>query len=58
MKSLVTLTISTGVGCLLGVFLALGINSVLIQISINPFFNLYYGALFTSIGVMLLYRIG
>lgn len=51
------LVCSMWVGSFLGVFLSVGINSVLIQISINAFFNIYYGVLFFALGVLLLYRI-
>eukprot|EP00347_Sterkiella_histriomuscorum_P014000 403362551 len=51
------LLLSTSLGILFGLFLAIGINSVLIQISINPFFNVNYGVLFFLMGLMLLYRI-
>ena len=57
MNNLITLIIATSIGSLFGIFLAIGINSVLIQISINAFFNVYYGVLFFMMGLMLLYRI-
>ena len=52
-----SLLASTCVGCMFGIFLAVGINSVLIQISINAFFNVYYGLLFFAMGILLLYRV-
>ena len=55
--NLISLLVSTGIGAILGVFLAFAINAVLIQISINPFFNIYYGVLFALLGLMLTYRI-
>lgn len=55
--NVISLLLATTVGSVLGVFLATGINSVLIQVSINAFFNVYFGVLFFGIGVMLLFRI-
>ncbi|CDW78385.1 UNKNOWN [Stylonychia lemnae] len=54
---IINLLISTSIGTFLGIFLAFGINSVLIQISTNAFFNVYYGILFFVFGISLLYRI-
>jgi hypothetical protein len=55
--SLLSILISTGVGSTLGVFLAISINQILLQISINAFLNIYFGVLFIGIGTLLLYRI-
>lgn len=51
------LLMSTWIGSMLGLFLAFAINAVLIQVSINAFFTVYFGVLFISMGVGLLYRI-
>ncbi len=52
------LVVATALGAFLGILMAFCINSVLIQISINAFFNIYFGVLFMSTGIMLLYRNG
>jgi hypothetical protein len=42
---------------MLGLFLAISINTVLIQISINPYFNIYFGSLFLALGLLLLLKL-
>ncbi len=48
------LIVATFVGCEIGTFFAVLINISLVQISINPFFNLYFGMLFIVLGFSVL----
>ena len=48
---------ATLIGCGYGLILSVLINSVLIEISINAFFNIYYGLLFLLMGAILMIRI-
>jgi high-affinity Fe2+/Pb2+ permease len=57
MKNFLQLVLATVTGLLLGLFLAISINAVLIQVSVNAFFNVYYGLLFLVVGTALLVRI-
>ena len=53
----VSAAISTIVGAILGVVISLIVNSTLIEISVSPFFSLYFGVLFVSVGAIILWRI-
>ena len=57
MNNWLTLFLGTLLGGSLGLFLAYEINTILISVSINAFFNVYYGSLFMVFGVLLLIRI-
>mmetsp|Transcript_79429 Transcript_79429/g.182071 ORF Transcript_79429/g.182071 Transcript_79429/m.182071 type:complete len:248 (+) Transcript_79429:50-793(+) len=45
------------VGSLLGIMISLVVNCTLVEISLSAFFSLYFGVLFMSVGVLILYRI-
>ena len=45
------------VGLLLGVAVSLIVNSTLVEISVSPFFALYFGLLFMSVGGIIIYRL-
>ena len=45
------------VGMLLGLAVSLIINSTLVEISVSPFFALYFGLLFMSVGGIIIYRL-
>jgi hypothetical protein len=57
MNNWLTLFLGTLLGGSLGLFLAYEINTILISVSINAFFNVYYGILFLVFGTLLLARI-
>lgn len=57
MNDYLTLFSATLVGGSLGLFLAYAINTILVSVSINAFFNVYYGVLFLFTGLILLVRI-
>jgi undecaprenyl pyrophosphate phosphatase UppP len=57
MNNWLTLFLATLVGGSLGLFLAYAINTILVSVSINAFFNVYYGILFLVLGTLLLARI-
>jgi MFS family permease len=48
---------SAFVGMLLGLAISLIINSTLVEISVSPFFALYFGILFMSVGGIIIYRL-
>ncbi len=45
------------VGMLLGLAVSLIVNSTLVEISVSPFFALYFGLLFMSVGGIIIYRL-
>ena len=45
------------VGMLLGIAVSLIVNSTLVEISVSPFFALYFGLLFMSVGGIIIYRL-
>lgn len=45
------------VGGLLGMAISLIVNSTLVEISVSPFFALYFGILFMSVGGIIIYRL-
>jgi len=53
----ISAAISAVVGAVLGVVISLIVNSTLIEISVSPFFSLYFGILFISVGGIILWRI-
>lgn len=55
--NLINLALSTSIGGMIGYYLAFIINAVLIEISINAFFNIYYGTMFILLGFFLIFRI-
>lgn len=54
---LISLAIAGVIGLCLGICEAYTINLVLIQVSINPLVNVYYGCLFLMLGSYLFIRI-
>lgn len=50
-------TTSGFVGLLLGIAVSLIVNSTLVEISVSPFFALYFGLLFMSVGGIIIYRL-
>ena len=50
--------ISAAIGAVLGVAVSLIVNCTLIEISISPFFAFYFGALFISVGAVIIWRVG
>ena len=50
-------TISGFVGMCLGIAVSLIVNSTLVEISVSPFFALYFGLLFISVGGIIIYRL-
>ena len=50
-------SVSAVVGAILGIMISLIVNSTLIEISVSPFFSLYFGILFLSVGGIILWRI-
>eukprot|EP01016_Furgasonia_blochmanni_P035211 TRINITY_DN3879_c0_g1_i1.p1 TRINITY_DN3879_c0_g1~~TRINITY_DN3879_c0_g1_i1.p1 ORF type:complete len:275 (+),score=60.37 TRINITY_DN3879_c0_g1_i1:49-825(+) len=51
------LTVSGIFGALIGILTSVVVNSCLAEISINPFFSLYFGILFIGIGIAIVWRI-
>jgi len=49
--------ISGFVGTCLGIAVSLIVNSTLVEISVSPFFALYFGLLFMSVGGIIIYRL-
>jgi hypothetical protein len=49
--------ISGFVGLCLGIAVSLIVNSTLVEISVSPFFALYFGLLFMSVGGIIIYRL-
>ena len=49
--------ISGFVGLCLGIAISLIVNSTLVEISVSPFFALYFGLLFMSVGGIIIYRL-
>lgn len=45
------------VGMVLGLAISLIVNSTLVEISVSPFFALYFGLLFMSVGGIIIYRL-
>lgn len=45
------------VGMVLGLAISLIVNSTLVEISVSPFFALYFGLLFMSVGGVIIYRL-
>ena len=45
------------VGAILGLAISLIVNSTLVEISVSPFFALYFGLLFMSVGGIIIYRL-
>ena len=45
------------VGMILGIAVSLIVNSTLVEISVSPFFALYFGLLFMSVGGIIIYRL-
>lgn len=45
------------VGLILGIAISLIVNSTLVEISVSPFFALYFGILFMSVGGIIVYRL-
>ncbi len=45
------------VGMILGIAISLIVNSTLVEISVSPFFALYFGILFMSVGGIIVYRL-
>ena len=56
-QSKFTYIISGIIGALLGALSSLIVNCTLIEISINPFFSVYFGILFILIGSVILWRV-
>jgi hypothetical protein len=52
-----SLILSTWIGSFLGIYLAISINTILIEVSLNAFFNLYFGGIFVMLGLVLMYRV-
>ena len=49
--------VSAFVGMCLGIAISLIVNSTLVEISLSPFFSLYFGLLFMSVGGIIIYRL-
>ena len=49
--------VSGFVGMCLGIGVSLIVNSTLVEISVSPFFALYFGLLFMSVGGIIMYRL-
>ena len=49
--------VSGFVGMCLGIAVSLIVNSTLVEISVSPFFALYFGLLFISVGGIIIYRL-
>merc|ERR1719453_1974185 len=49
--------VSMGVGGVLGVVISMVVNLALIEISISPFFSMYFGILFVLVGCLILWRV-
>lgn len=49
--------VSAFVGMCLGIAVSLIVNSTLVEISLSPFFSLYFGLLFMSVGGIIIYRL-
>lgn len=45
------------VGAMLGVVISMVVNLALIEISISPFFSMYFGVLFILVGCLILWRV-
>lgn len=56
-KSLALHVVSAVVGGALGVVISMVVNLALIEISISPFFSMYFGILFTLVGCLILWRV-
>eukprot|EP00928_Gymnodinium_smaydae_P086319 TRINITY_DN7034_c1_g3_i1.p1 TRINITY_DN7034_c1_g3~~TRINITY_DN7034_c1_g3_i1.p1 ORF type:complete len:236 (+),score=53.13 TRINITY_DN7034_c1_g3_i1:151-858(+) len=50
-------TVSTVVGGALGVLISMVVNLALIEISISPFFSMYFGILFIIVGCLIMWRV-
>lgn len=53
----VLFTCSTVVGGALGIVISMVVNLALIEISISPFFSMYFGVLFIVVGCLILWRV-
>lgn len=50
--------ISAVVGAVFGTLISLIVNCTLIEISVSPFFSMYFGGLFISVGAVIIWRVG
>merc|ERR1719183_2179848 len=57
MKSIGLHVVSAVVGGFLGVVISMVVNLALIEISISPFFSMYFGILFTLVGCLIMWRV-
>merc|ERR1712217_473594 len=48
---------SMTVGGILGIVISMVVNLALIEISISPFFSMYFGVLFILVGCLILWRV-
>jgi len=53
----VYLFVGACIGALIGIFETLVVNLALVEISISPFFSLYFGILFLVVGILILIRV-
>mmetsp|Transcript_24517 Transcript_24517/g.54564 ORF Transcript_24517/g.54564 Transcript_24517/m.54564 type:complete len:235 (+) Transcript_24517:233-937(+) len=56
-KNYVLFALSMFLGGLLGIVISMVVNLALIEISISPFFSMYFGVLFILVGCLILWRV-
>merc|ERR1719174_2662895 len=56
-KSTSLYLVSAVIGGALGVLISMVVNLALIEISISPFFSMYFGILFTLVGCLIMWRV-
>lgn len=49
--------VSSLIGAVLGIVVSLIVNSTLVEISVSPFFSLYFGLLFLAVGSIIMWRL-
>ncbi|CEL92515.1 unnamed protein product [Vitrella brassicaformis CCMP3155] len=50
-------SLSAAVGVVMGIIISLVVNCTLVEISLSPFFSVYFGVLFITVGSVILWRI-
>jgi hypothetical protein len=56
-KSTSLYVVSSVLGGVLGIVISMVVNLALIEISISPFFSMYFGVLFTLVGCLIMWRV-
>jgi len=56
-KQCTCFVLSTVIGGMLGIVITTVVNAALIEISISPFFSMYFGGLFILVGCLIMWRV-